>query len=162
MTNLARVGVAWCLIGGTFEVGVAKSAVASPGNSPALADPCEIGHDGHAIGFENLRAWRHLQHGIIAIGPGAVLSHALAAILRLEVLPVAVVDERVEIIHALHPDVAALAAIAAVGSAELDVLLAPEADAPVTAVAGLHVDLRLVEKLHAARLLRRASIGRLR
>ena len=45
-------------------------------------------------------------------------------------LLVAEVDQRVQIVHRLDDDVAAAAAIAAVGPAELDELLAPEADAP--------------------------------
>src|SRR6185369_12474383 len=53
--------------------------------------------------------------------------------------------------HRLDPDVAALAAVAAVGAAVLDVLLAPERHRPAPAGAGLHVDLDLVEELHGLR-----------
>ena len=50
--------------------------------------------------------------------------------LGLEMLLVAVVDQRVEPVDAFGPDVAAAAAVAAVRPAELDELLAPERDAP--------------------------------
>ncbi len=45
-------------------------------------------------------------------------------------------------------DVAAAPAVAAVGAAELDELLAPEADGTGAAVAAPEVDLGLVEELH--------------
>ena len=81
----------------------------------------------------------------------AVLAHAAAAVLGLEVLLVAVVDQRVEAVDRLRDHVAALAAVAAVRAAELDELLAPERDAAVPAVAGADVDLGLVEEFHGDR-----------
>jgi hypothetical protein len=78
----------------------------------------------------------------------AVLAHAAAAALRLEVLLVAVVDQRVEAVDGLDHDVAAFAAVTAVRAAELDELLAPERHAAVAARAGLDIDLGLVEELH--------------
>ena len=68
--------------------------------------------------------------------------------LGLEMLLVAVVDERVEPVDAFDQDVAAAAAVAAVRPAELDELLAPERDAARPAVAGADVDLGLVEEFH--------------
>ncbi len=47
-------------------------------------------------------------------------------------------------------DVAALAAVAAVGPAELDELLAPKADGAGSAGAGADEDLGLVEEMHLA------------
>jgi hypothetical protein len=76
-------------------------------------------------------------------------------------LLIAIVDERVEIVDAADDDVSAMAAVTAVRSAELDELLAPEADAAVTAIAGLDVDLGEVEELHAVSLQNIADIGRL-
>ena len=78
----------------------------------------------------------------------AVLAHSGAAVPGLEVLLIAIVDERVEPIDRLDHDIAALAAIAAVGTAELDEFLAPERHAAVAAVARANIDLGLVEKLH--------------
>ena len=70
------------------------------------------------------------------------------AALGLEVLLIAVVDERVEPVDRLHDHVAAAAAIAAVRPAELDELLAPERHAAVPAVAGADIDLGLIEEFH--------------
>ena len=89
-----------------------------------------------------------VEHDIGALGAGAVLAHAVAALLRLEMLLVAVVEKRIEVRHAFDDDVAAFAAVAAVRAAELDELLPPEADGAVAAVAGAHIDLGLVEELH--------------
>ena len=78
----------------------------------------------------------------------AVLAHAAAPALGLEVLLIAVVDERVEPVDRLHDHVAAAAAIAAVRPSELDELLAPERHAAVPAVAGADIDLGLVKEFH--------------
>ena len=108
----------------------------------------EIGEQRLLVLVEDLRADRHLQHDVVAAGAVAVLAHAVAAALGLEVLRVAVVDQGVEAVHRLDDDVAAAAAVAAVRAAELDELLAPERDAAVAAVAGADVDLGFVEELH--------------
>src|SRR5262249_44697838 len=83
-----------------------------------------------------------------ARGAGALLAHAVLAASRLEMLAVAVVDERIEAGHGLRHHVAAAAAVAAPRAAELDEFLAPERDAAVAAVARLNVDLCLVDKFH--------------
>ena len=63
-------------------------------------------------------------------------------------LGVAEVDQRIEAGNRLEDDVAALAALAAVGAAIFDELLAPEADRARPAGAGADEDLGLVEKMH--------------
>ena len=52
----------------------------------------------------------------------------------------------------LEDDVAALAAVAAVGPAIFDEFLAPEADGAGPARAGANEDLGLVEKMHGGEL----------
>ena len=86
--------------------------------------------------LEHLRADRHLQHRVGAASARPVLAHAVYAGLGLEMLLIAKVDQRVEAAGAFNDDVAAAAAVAAVGPAELDELLAPEGDATGAAVAG--------------------------
>ena len=95
-----------------------------------------------------LRAHGHLDHGIIAARAGARGAHAGAAVLGLDVLLVAVIDQGVEVFHRLDHHVAALAAVAAVGTAIFDEFLAPEADTTVPALAAEYVDLGLIEKFH--------------
>ena len=114
---------------------IAEAAIAPAGEEGALAGFGQIGDQGCAIFFVDLRADRHLEHGVGAARAVAVLAHAAAAVLRLEVLLVAIVDERVEALDRLRDHVTALAAITAVGPAEFDELLAAERDAAVAAVA---------------------------
>src|SRR5262249_48149315 len=104
---------------------------------------------------------RHLHDAVLSVGAGTVLPGAIDAALALEVLLVAVVDQRVEIVDAENDDIAPVTAVAAVGSAELDELLGPEADASVAAVARFDIDLCKVEKFHAVSLHSMAVIGRL-
>lgn len=73
-------------------------------------------------------------------GAGAVAAHAVRADGGLEMLLKAEIDQRVQPVDGLDPDVAASAAIAAVGSTELDEFLAPEGDAARAAVTRLDID----------------------
>ena len=105
-----------------------------------------------------------MQHDVVAVGAVAVLAHAVAAVLGLEVLLVAIVDQRVEAVDRFDDHVAAAAAVAAVRPAELDELLAPERHAAVPAVAGADIDLGLIEKFHGVQskaYAARAAIRRL-
>src|SRR3546814_10218379 len=74
--------------------------------------------------------------GVLAALAVALLAHAVLAALRAEPLLVAEVDQGVEVLRRLQPHAAAVAAIAAIGPAERDELLAPETDAAVAAVSG--------------------------
>ena len=159
---LAGVGVARRLVGRALEMRIAEAAVAALGDHHALAGLGQIGEQRLVVFREHLRAGRDLHDDIVAAGAGPVLAHAALAALGLEVLLVAIVDERVEIIHALDPDVAALAAVAAVGPAEFDELFAPESDAAVAAVARAHVDLGLIQEFHEANAFSVAARGLLR
>jgi hypothetical protein len=69
--------------------------------------------------------------------------------LGLEVLGVAVVDQGVQPVDTFGDHIAALAAVAAIGSAEFDELLAAKAHAARAAVAGADEDFGLVEEFHA-------------
>jgi hypothetical protein len=100
---------------------------------------------------EDLRADRHLEHDVLAVGAMAVLAHAIGALLGLEVLLIAIVDQGVQSIDHFDDYVAAASAIAAITAirpAEFDELLAPERDTSVAAVAGADIDLRLIEEFH--------------
>ena len=147
--RLARIGVARRAVGRRLEARVAEAAIAAGEDDDALADRGEIGDQRLAVLLIDLRAGRDLEHRVLAVGAVPVLAHAVAAGFGLEVLLVAVVDQRVEPVDRLDHDVAAFAAVAAARPAELDELLAPERHAAVTARAGLDVDLGFVEEFHA-------------
>src|SRR6185437_4072930 len=129
-------------------MGVAEPAIAAFGKHEFFAEAGEIVDQGFAILVEHLGADRYLEQDQLAIGAMAVLAHAVGALLGLEMLLVAVIDQRVQAVDRLDDDVAAAAAIAPARSTELDILLAPERHAAVAAVAGADIDLRLVEKFH--------------
>src|SRR3546814_5283874 len=59
-------------------------------------------------------------------------------------------DQGVEVLRRLQPHAAAVAAIAAIGPAERDELLAPETDAAVAAVSGSDGDFGFVDQFHGA------------
>ena len=113
LAGLAGIGVARRAIGGGLEAGIAEAAVAALRQHGLLAHLGEIGQQGLAVLVIDLRAGRHLEHQVAAVGAMAVLAHAVAAARGLEMLLVAVVDQRVEAVDRLDQDVAALAAIAA-------------------------------------------------
>ncbi len=77
-----------------------------------------------------------------------VAPHALDAALCLEMLGIAEVDQRIKTSDCFKDYVTALAAIAAVRSAILDIFLTPETDSPRPARAGAYENLCLVEKMH--------------
>jgi len=63
-------------------------------------------------------------------------------------LLVAVVEQRIEVRYAFENDIATLAAIAAVRTAELNEFLAAETDAAVSPVARADIDFGGIEELH--------------
>src|SRR6185437_8716794 len=119
-----------------------------------LPDLGEVGEQGALlIVGEDLGSDGHLDYEVLACSAGAVRARAALAARRPEMLRVAEVDERIEAGDRLEHHVAALA-VAAVGTAELDELLAPEADRAGAAGARADVDLGLVEEMHLPRQLR--------
>src|SRR3984893_15274041 len=127
---------------------VAKPAIAAFGEHEFLAERGEVVDQGFAVFVEHLRADWYLEHDRLAVGAMAVLAHAVGALLRLEVLLIAVVDQRVQSVAHFEDALAAAAAIAAAGDAELDILLAAKRHAAVAAVAGADIDLGFIKKFH--------------
>ena len=76
--------------------------------------------------LEDLGARGNLEHDVRRIGARPEPAHAMSTGRRLEMLLIAIVDERVQIGHDLDDDVATAPAIAAIRPTELDELLAPE------------------------------------
>src|SRR5262245_48563267 len=129
---------------------IAETAVAALRKHETLTRFRQIREQRLLVVVNHLRADRNLQHHIRAIRAVPVLAHAVAARPRLEMLLVAVVDQRVESVDRLNDYAAAAPAVAAARSAEFDELLASERDAAVAAVARAHIDLGFVEELHGA------------
>src|SRR5690606_7586676 len=104
------------------------------------ADLGEVGDQSFLVLIEDLGAGRHFERDVGASRAGAVRALAVIAPLGLEVLLVAIVDQRVQPVDAFRPYIAAAAAIAAVGAAELDEFLAAKAHRAGAAGAGLDED----------------------
>ena len=96
---------------------------------------------------------------VLAAGAVAVGALAVRAALGVVVALVVVVEERGQGGIGLEPDAAAVAAVAAVGTAARHVLLAAEADAAGAPVAALDEDLDLVDE-HACTAGRGPPAGR--
>ncbi len=140
---------------------VAEAAIAAFGQHELFAERGEIVDQGLAVLVEQLGTHGHLEHDRLAVGAMAVLAHAIGALLRLEVLLIAIVDQRIQPVHHFDDDIAAAAAIAATGSAELDILLAAERHAAVAAVAGADIDLCFVKKFHGLQVVQGPRRGNL-
>ena len=143
---LAGIDAARRLVRRGLEMRIAEAAVAAAREAHALSDLGQIGEQ--MLALEDLGADRHFQDRIGAFGAGAVLAHAVAAGLRLEMLLIAVIDERIQAIDAERDDIAAAPAVAAVRAAEFDEFLAPKRKRSGAAGAGSDIDLGLVEEFH--------------
>src|SRR5690606_26172198 len=136
------------LVGRRLEVGIAEATIAPARNPRALAGLGHVRDERLTVLGQNLGSGRHLDDAVVTAGAGAIAAHAGNAVLGLEVLLIAKVDQRVQVLDALDPDVAALAAVTPVRTTELDELLAPETDASGPAIPGADIDFGLVEELH--------------
>ena len=127
---------------------IAKAAIAAAQQHRALTRRRKIGEQRLAVLFVYLRADRHFENDVRAVGAMAVFAHAGPAVLSHEMLLIAVVDQRVKTFDGFRDNIAAFAAVAAIRSAELDKLFAAKRHAAVTAVAGANIDFGFVEKFH--------------
>src|SRR6185437_13188578 len=150
LARLAGIGMARCAIGRRLEMRIAEAAIAALRDGNALADQREIGKQCLAVFLVDLRPDRNLEHDVLAVGAGAILAHAVPAALRLEVLLVTIVDERIEAIDGFDEDAATIAAVTAVGAAEFNEFLAAERHAAVPARAGCDIDLGFIEEFHVS------------
>ena len=135
-----------------LEMHVAKPALAAAGEEGALAVLGEVGHRVAGLLVADHRAHGYAQLDIGAASAVAVRPGAAAAVLRAVDAGEAVVDQRVDIAIGECPDAAAASAVAAIGPAIADVLLAAEGRGAVAAVAGVHLDLGFVDEFHAVQI----------
>src|SRR4029077_16406604 len=96
-------------------MGVAKTAIAAAQQHDTLARASQIGQQALLVVGEDLRSDRHAPHEIASASAGTVRPSASATVLRPEMLSVAIIDQRVEIIGGEEDDVATLAALATIG-----------------------------------------------
>ena len=149
---LALLGEAGCPAAVGQEPGVALAALATRGAQPAVAVVQQIGEHLAVLGLDD-GADGHLHDGVVAAGTVLLLAGAVCPAVG---LAVGVVTERQQRRHVAirhEPDVAAVAAVAAVGAAPVDVRLAPERHAAGATIAALDVEATLVHEVrHRARI----------
>src|SRR5690606_2694665 len=143
------IGATWRAVRRSLEMLIAEAAIAAGRQTETLTRHREVADQRLVVILIDLRSYRHLQRDIGTLPAGHVAAHAVHACLRLEVLLVAIIDQRIQSLDGLHPDVAAASAIAPIGTTELDELLAAERHRAGAAVTGADIDLGLVEEFHA-------------
>ena len=136
------------LVDRPLEAHIAPAAVAAAQQPLAHADRIHVEQDGFLVLVQHLGTDRYLEHHILALAAVHLAALAEMAGLGLEMLLVTIVDQGVQPLDRLDPDIAAAAAVAAVGPAVLDIFLPPERDRPAAPVARADVDLALVEEFH--------------
>src|SRR5438094_1718308 len=141
-------------------MGIAEPAVAAAQQHEPLIGPGQVREYGFLVVVEDLGPDRDAQYEVAAIGAGPVGPRPAAPVLGPEMLLIAVIDQRVQIVGRDKDDIAALAAHTAVGPAELDELLAAKAHRAAAAIAALEVDLALIEEFHGSHKLKRERLGR--
>ena len=131
-----------------FEKGVALAAGPALGKDEFLAFLGQVGKHGFLVLRQNLCADGKFQRDMVAGRAESVTARAGPARLRLEMLLVSVVDQRIQTGYRARDHIAAAAAIAAVGPAERHMRLAPETDGARAAMSRSDKDLGLIQKLH--------------
>ena len=144
--RVARSRAARGLVDRALEVHVAHTALAAGKEHDAFAVFGQLGHETIGAFLEDLRTRRHRQDQVAAIGTRALAALARSAIAGATVRLPAVGLQIAFVTVADQHDVAALAAVTAVGSALRDEFLTTEADAAVAAVTGLQFNLGFVDK----------------
>src|SRR5215831_10260473 len=81
-------------VGRTLEMGVAEATLAAARDHRLLSHVGEVGEQGLAVLLVDLRAGRHLQHDIGAARAVAVLAHAAAFFLSLQLPPISILYPR--------------------------------------------------------------------
>ena len=138
-------------IGARFEVDVAEAAASALGDQHLLAVVIEIGDDALRILVGDHCADRDMQGDVLAAGAVTVAGGAVLAALGEEFPCVAKLDQRIEVAVGDDIDAAAATAVAAVRSALGLVLLAPERNDAVAAVAGSYVNFGFIDEFHRLR-----------
>ncbi len=151
LSRLAQLGEGRSTTGGGDEVDVAATAHAAASHHHGLAVMGEVGdHLAHLLLVLEVlvdhRAHRHLEHQVLAGSAVHAAALAVGAALSLEVVLEAVLDQRGHAGVGLHHHVAAMAAVAAVGTALRHVGLATKRHAASAAIAALHIDSDFIDK----------------
>ena len=128
------------------EAGVAATSSSARGGEEPVAVVDEIGEHVPPVVVAHDRALGHRDHRVGAAGPVAALALPVDAVVGPPMRMVAKREQRRDVAIGHEPDVAAVAAVAAVRAALRDVRLAAERDAARAAVTAVHMQVALVDE----------------
>ena len=133
-------------IGGRLETVIAFAALAAAGHHDLVAFLGQVFQYVAVFGVDDHGARRNGDRKILAGGPVAVGAGAVLARLGLPRLAMGEHGEAIDAFAGDEDHAAAVAAVAAVGSAQRHVLLPPEADATVAPLARLETNDHFIDK----------------
>jgi len=134
-------------------VNIALAAVAALRNQQFLAVTRQIANDliGICITHDGADWDTHSQ--VVAAAAVTLPTHAVFTTLGAKMALMAKIDERIQTLIGDQINTAAIAAIAAVRTAERDELLAPKTDATIASAACKDLDSRFIDELHVTNFL---------
>ena len=152
LAGLALLPLARRAVDGGGEVLVPESALAAARDADDGARLDEVAQDHAGRRVAHDRAGRNVERQVLPVLAGAVAAAALAAVARGIDRARREIEQRRHVRVRAQEDGAAVAAVAAVRPAALDVLLPPERAAAVAAFSAAHAQTRLVnEHFHPRR-----------
>ena len=134
------------LVRAALETRVAQTSHSAFGDHDLLAFLRKVGQEHFALVVEDHGAKRHSQDHVFAVPAVLLIAASVLSPACLVLRLVDVVAESRQVPVGPHDDVAAVPAVASVGSAFGIVLGPEEAAAASSAVAGRHLDLRFIDK----------------
>ena len=146
LAGVAQFVLAGSLVDGGGEVLVAASAASALGDDDLLVGLGKVVNQLAGFLVVKAGAYGNLQNDRFGVLAGAVRAHAVFAVPRLVFRIVAEVNQRIVALRRDHDDVAAMAAVAARGTAARNEFLAPEGHAAIAAVTGLDANFCLINK----------------
>src|SRR5579864_8138807 len=142
-----------------LELRIAAPTPPAARDYDAIVWPRKIVYFLARVGVINNGSDRHFEHDVHALTPGFIRTFTVAPALRLVFRIEAEMNQRVVALAGLHDDVAAFAAVPAGWTSAWNKLFAPEGEAAVPAVAGLHANCGLFNEHAAGKIAKNITAG---
>jgi len=149
LPRLPRLGLAGRLVRARLEEGISATALPALGHLDALPRRHDLPDHLTRVLVLDDGARRHADHHVLARGPGLLPAPSGLPVVGEDMLVVAEVHQRIQVLVGLHEDGASVAAVAARRPAlRHKLFLTPRNDA-FSPIATAHLEIDPVEKLHA-------------
>ena len=153
----ARLPLARRLVRGRREERVSLSAAPALGDENLISVGEHLAQHLAAVDVAHDRSRRNGQHDVLTRPSRLVVPRSVIATLGRPLVAIGVVEERREIVVPAHVHVATATAVATIGTAQRDELLAAERRDARAAVAAAHLDLNAIDERGHARRTRAQS-----